>query len=223
MHTVIFSSSPLTPCRVVLDVRPLIHNFDPSLVLLVLLLSEADFYKCKGVPSGYESSCDITWNLREAVSTFVGLHDQGKYITTDSCLPYRPGVKPQCSAPCTSNTLPAMTNGRFSAQLFSSIWNMQEHIRLHGSIICNIDIYDDFRPFFKSARAGVYKGPGKKPDPMAAMMVKEWSKNSQPVVKVSRCLIQLLTYAGALQPLAKIVFVDHGHDHRMHQVQPHLA
>jgi hypothetical protein len=128
---------------------------------LLLLLSEADFYKCKGVPAGYESSCEITWNLQDGVSNFVRLHDQGKYITTESCLPYRPGAKPQCSAPCTSQTLPALTNGRFTAQLYSNIWSMQEHIRLHGSVVCNLDVHDDFRLFFQKSKAGIYKGPGK--------------------------------------------------------------
>ena len=50
------------------------------------------------------------------------------------------------------------------AVTLGSVWDMQEHIRLHGSVMCNIDIYPDFRPFFQGQPGGVYKGPGEWPE-----------------------------------------------------------
>lgn len=127
---------------------------------LVCLCSEADFYMCKAVIPGLDPTWETPWVLRDAITKFRELHEAHKFITTEACLPYNPNQIPQCSKSCSTNTLPAMTQGSFKARQLFNIWRMQEHIRLHGSIVCNIDIYADFETFFSHSRDGVYKGKG---------------------------------------------------------------
>ena len=123
-------------------------------------LSEQDFYFCKGVRPGFQSSCDEAWGLLEGVDRWIQLHDRGQYITTTACLPYEPSGEDTCSARC-NDVMPALKSGSFKGTPLHTLPRMQEHIRNHGSIICRIDIYSDFRPMFQSQRNGVYRGPGK--------------------------------------------------------------
>ena len=122
-------------------------------------LSEHDFYFCKGISPG--RSCKEDFSLQDSVSRWIDLHNSKNYITTSDCLRYDPDKVPLCRArPSCNPDIPAFAKGSFRAVTLRTIPSMQQHIRNHGSVVCPIDIYSDFRDFFAKSREGVYKGPG---------------------------------------------------------------
>ena len=127
-------------------------------------LSEHDFYFCKGIRPGFRSSCEEAFTLRESVEQWLLLHRSysGKFVTTTDCLPYDPTREPLCAYTpgCNQLVLPELKSGEFVGVPLRTIPSMQEHIRNHGSIICRIDIYSDFRSFYKAQPGGIYRGPG---------------------------------------------------------------
>ena len=124
-------------------------------------LSEHDFYFCKGIRPGFQGSCEEAFSLQESVSRWIDLHNSKNYITTTECLPYDPDKEPLCqSRPSCNPDFPEITKGSFRAVTLRTIPSMQQHIRNHGSIVCPINIYSDFRDVFAKSRDGVYKGPG---------------------------------------------------------------
>ena len=125
------------------------------------VLSEHDFYFCKGIRPGVQGSCEEAYTLEESVSRWIDLHNYFKYITTTDCLPYDPHKQPLCQArPHCNRDFPEFSKGRFQALTLRTIPSMQEHIRNHGSVVCPINIYSDFRDFFARSSEGVYRGPG---------------------------------------------------------------
>jgi len=112
-------------------------------------LSEHDFYFCKGIRPGFQGSCEEAFTLQESVSRWIDLHNNKNYITTTDCLPYDPDKQPLCQArPFCSRNFPEFSKGSFRALTLRTIPSMQEHIRNHGSVVCPINIYSDFRDFF---------------------------------------------------------------------------
>jgi hypothetical protein len=134
---------------------------EPASASLNLSLSEQDFHFCKAVLPGFEASCSEARTLEEGLVEWV---NHGKAVTMEKCLPYAPkfaGNGP-CSSYLCKDTQPTLSMGTFLAvKSIGALWEAQDHIREHGSIICNIDIYDDFEPFFKKHPKGVYAGPSK--------------------------------------------------------------
>jgi hypothetical protein len=126
---------------------------------------------CKAVRAGLDPTWETPWVLGQAIAKFRELHQAHKFITTEACLPYDPNQNLQCSKSCSKSTLPVMTQGSFKALQLFSIWRMQEHIRLHGSIVCDMDIYADFKAFFSHSRGGVYKGEGELLMPTPTLLV----------------------------------------------------
>ena len=124
-------------------------------------LSEHDFYFCKGISPGFQGSCEEAFSLQDSVSRWIDLHTSKNYITTSDCLRYDPDKVPLCRPRQLCNPdIPAFTKGSFRSVTLRTIPSMQQHIRNHGSVVCPIDIYSDFRDFFARSREGVYKGPG---------------------------------------------------------------
>ena len=125
-------------------------------------LSEHDYYFCKGIRPGFRGSCEEAFGLQESVSRWIDLHNSKNYITTTDCLPYDPDKEPLCQArPSCNRNFQEFTQGSFQAVTLSNIPSIQQHIRNHGSVVCSIDIYSDFRDFFARSRDGVYKEPGR--------------------------------------------------------------
>jgi hypothetical protein len=120
--------------------------------------SEQDFHFCK-VPKNVEASCSDALSLESGVTKWLSLVGDKNFVLTDQCLPYDPYNPRRCSPKC-SSVDPSLYMGYFKRKTFSTTWEMQEHIRSHGSVVCRIDVYSDFKPFFKNHPTGVYKGPG---------------------------------------------------------------
>ncbi|KIZ03611.1 hypothetical protein MNEG_4343 [Monoraphidium neglectum] len=123
-------------------------------------LSEQDFFFCKSLALREKRGCGNSWGMRSGIEAFMAMVDAKKLPVTETCLPYDPG-NPSCSYEC-SNVEPSLQQGVFEFQALTTDWEMQKHIRLFGSVVTRLNIFDDFKKFFESNPNGVYTGHGPK-------------------------------------------------------------
>jgi C1A family cysteine protease len=84
--------------------------------------------------------CDVGMSLQGALEEATALHEKDELVV-DACLPYTPQQSsPQCTPTCTQS-FPELGLGTLRTVQLSSIANMQQHIREHGSIICAMELY----------------------------------------------------------------------------------
>jgi hypothetical protein len=121
-------------------------------------LSEQDFYFCKLRSPNFEPSCAARWKIEQGLDAWIDLIDDKKFVTTEKCRPFSPSKAESCGG-C-QEVLPELHQGSFKARPLGAWWEMQEWIRNHGSVLCNIDIMSDFKTFFKNNPKGVYTDLG---------------------------------------------------------------
>lgn len=92
------------------------------------------------------------------LQAWIDLDQQGKYPTTEYCMQYNPD-NTNCDYNC-QNTDSELQKGHFVYLRMQNVWEVQEHIRMWGSVVTRLDIYSDFKEFFKKNPGGVYPGPG---------------------------------------------------------------
>jgi hypothetical protein len=123
-------------------------------------LSEPDFFFCKATfGTAEERQCSNTWTILEGVNAWCEVHKRQSYVVLDTCMPKGVYSSSACSRYKCEDTDKALTLGSFTFKRLESVWEMQDHIRQHGSIICRLQIYSSFKPFFERSPGGVYKGP----------------------------------------------------------------
>lgn len=105
-----------------------------------------------------------TWNT---------LDQNNQFPVLDYCLKYDTD-NTDCSSTC-KDTDPDLQNGQFKWNRLSQIWEVMEQIRTWGSVVTRLDVYDDFKPFFKKTPDGIYPGQGKFPLVMTLMEICWWS------------------------------------------------
>jgi hypothetical protein len=113
-------------------------------------LSENDIQFCS--PSGPARSCLSSWNLYDALEEL-----RQRQIATDECMPYNPAYRSSsqrqklCTPLCKAKH-PAFATGNFSFISLQTAWEVQQHIRHHGSVLTRFDIDKNFRPFFDNTK-----------------------------------------------------------------------
>jgi hypothetical protein len=122
-------------------------------------LSELDYFICRA-PDEIERSCSTGWSLKEGMRHFRQLQKADQLPVVDACRRYAPLSPSPCGPPLCNTTLPQLRQGEYRIKQLGSIVEMQRHIRLHGSIVCSMQLYSDVKPFFAANRTGVYQGPG---------------------------------------------------------------
>ena len=123
-------------------------------------LSEIDFFYCKATLGTAEMRwCSNTWTIREAVVAWCDAHKRQSYVILDKCMPKSVLSSSACSGYMCDDTDHALKLGAFTFQRLEGVWEMQDHIRQYGSIICRLQIYSNFKPFFEKYPGGIYKGP----------------------------------------------------------------
>jgi hypothetical protein len=131
-------------------------------------LSEMDYFMCR-TPDEIERSCTTGWSLKEGMRAFRQLHRTKQLPVLEACRRYAPLSDRPCRSTtltCTT-TLPQLLQGEYTVKQLGSIWEMQRHIRQHGSIVCSMQLYSDVKPFFAANRSGVYRQPGGCPGSVA--------------------------------------------------------
>ncbi|KIY96427.1 hypothetical protein MNEG_11536 [Monoraphidium neglectum] len=119
--------------------------------------SVQNFHFCGGVGSpGELTGCSTSVGVDTAVK---GMGERPKSIILDRCLPYAPSnFQPNCDRKC-NDVDPDLSAGRIGFTKLGSPMEVQKHIRDWGGVITRLDIWSDFKPFFKASRSGVYSGP----------------------------------------------------------------
>jgi hypothetical protein len=123
-------------------------------------LSEQDFYMCRTADQILERGCSSGWSLKEGMYAFVQLQRRQQLPVVEACRRYAPLSPSRCGPAACTTTLPQLLQGGYKIYLLGSIWEMQRHIRQHGSIVCGMQLYSDTKSFFAANPRGVYKEPG---------------------------------------------------------------
>jgi hypothetical protein len=136
-------------------------------------LSEQDFFFCKTRRYGEERRCNSMLSVADSMERFAELQRENHLLLTERCLPYNiptaatsslgqhPAAPSSLCSPNCEETDWALRKGQFSYVQLSTAWDVQEHIRAHGAVVTRLNIWSDFRSFFKANSKGVYPGPGK--------------------------------------------------------------
>eukprot|EP00878_Enallax_costatus_P023439 GHUV01024932.1.p1 GENE.GHUV01024932.1~~GHUV01024932.1.p1 ORF type:complete len:287 (+),score=19.82 GHUV01024932.1:132-992(+) len=120
-------------------------------------ISEQDFFFCKAVGDNEDRTCTSSWGMLDGVQTWATLDHNNKYPVMDYCMKYDPS-NTDCSTTC-RDIDPDLANGYFKWSRVQSGWEVMDQIRTWGSVATRLNVYDDFKPFFKSDPNGVYTGP----------------------------------------------------------------
>ncbi|KAI8470317.1 MAG: hypothetical protein J3K34DRAFT_521446 [Monoraphidium minutum] len=126
--------------------------------------SVQDLHFCSGIEPGEVRSCrSSSLSVKDAIRRFIATQNSRRLVL-ETCLPYvAPMVPPDydlCSYRCKDSD-PDLDKGEFRYVQINTPWEIQAHIRQWGGVITRLDIYSDFREFFKQKPNGVYQGPGK--------------------------------------------------------------
>jgi hypothetical protein len=126
-------------------------------------LSEQDFFFCRTQDASVLRDCGGGWTLKEGMLAFIEAQGNNELPVTEACLPFTPtinaGGAATCKRTCTT-TMKQLQQGEYRSRPLGNIWDMQRHIRQHGSIVCRMQLFSDIRPFFVDNPLGVYNGPG---------------------------------------------------------------
>lgn len=117
-----------------------------------------DLHFCSTLSAGVERSCNSPWTLEDALAELVRLQPQGK-LTTSNCLPYSPLAKKPCDYKC-RDVPPRIAGGKFVYSQLSGLVAVQQWLQTQGPVVTSIQVYPDFKGFFKKQPKGVYTGTG---------------------------------------------------------------
>jgi hypothetical protein len=132
-------------------------------------LSAIHFYFC-GYPTtnrGYQPSCTSAGlTVKEGVMSLSRLLEAGQVPLSDQCFTYDQRFfwepKRDCSplGPACGERQTMLGQGRLTYLPLTSMWQMQKHIRMFGSIVCPITLFPSLSKVVSRNRDAVYNGPG---------------------------------------------------------------
>jgi hypothetical protein len=111
--------------------------------------------------------CDVGVSMATVLQEAKALHEKDGLVV-EGCLPYSPEQlqsSAQCSPSC-KQSLPELRLGTLAVVSLGSIWQMQQHIREHGSIMCRMELYQtadgqqELRQLYAKGAKGIYNGTG---------------------------------------------------------------
>jgi hypothetical protein len=116
--------------------------------------------------SSITRECSVGWMMKSALEEARALHEADALVS-ETCLPYAPD-KPQndwCATIC-SKAFPDLYLGSLQIKQLADPWLMQQHIRVHGSIMCSMELYQtpngelELRQLNDAGAGGVYNKSG---------------------------------------------------------------
>jgi hypothetical protein len=134
-------------------------------------LSATHFYFC-GYPNvtvGYQPSCDSAGlTIKDGVTALSRLLDQGQVPLTDRCFRFVNSGSWDLKRDCKQRSLcdgtsPLLWQGSLTYSPLAAVWQMQQHIRRFGSIVCPLTLFPSLRKVVSRNPRSVYNGPGAGP------------------------------------------------------------
>jgi hypothetical protein len=135
-------------------------------------LSAEHFYFCgyPNITQAYQPTCRSQGlTVTKGAEALAVMLTRGQVPLTDDCFKYeyrgsvwdtRRDCKPRTPTCGSSQLTRLLQQGRVNYLGLPSVWQMQQHIRQFGSIVCPITVSPSLERAFNTTRAAVYNGPG---------------------------------------------------------------